>query len=143
MPSCSTRTGRATGPTAAKVRPAIAWCTSRTAPTTPASASPITPPAARTSSPRPTDASIRPTPPSAPRLPSACPTRGRRTSVGGRAEVELGDGDLPHLDLADLAGHGHREGVDHLHVPWDLVVCEPAGAELAQRLRRQVGCPVA
>ena len=52
----------------------------------------------------------------------------------GASEPEQTGGLGAHLDLADLAGDGHRELVHHLDVPRDLVVGELAGAELAQRL---------
>src|SRR4051812_10940423 len=44
---------------------------------------------------------------------------------------------LAHLDLADLAGHGHREALDHVHVPRHLVVREPAPAEVMHVAHRQ------
>src|SRR5215468_10705081 len=58
-------------------------------------------------------------------------------------EAELGDGDLAHLDLADLPGDRHREGVHHLDVPRDLVVGQLAVAELPQRLDGERGRAVA
>ena len=49
-------------------------------------------------------------------------------------QAELSDRRLPHLDLAHLARHRHRELTDDLHVPRDFVVGDLAGAELADRL---------
>src|ERR1043165_7443540 len=45
---------------------------------------------------------------------------------------------LPHLDLAYLAGDRHRELVDDMHVPRDLVVGQLARAEFAQRFGGQL-----
>ena len=39
-----------------------------------------------------------------------------RLDLGGSLQAQFGDGDLAHLHLADLAGDGHREAVDELHV---------------------------
>ena len=36
---------------------------------------------------------------------------------------------FPHLHLPDLAGHRHRELVDDMHVPGDLVMGELPGTE--------------
>src|SRR3954449_5526922 len=65
----------------------------------------------------------------------AWPGYSRVLDRGGGLQAELLDRDLAHLDLADLAGDGHREGLHDLHVPGHLVVRQLAGAELAQRLR--------
>src|SRR5262249_24345399 len=46
-------------------------------------------------------------------------------------QSELADGLLAHDELLDLAGDGHREGVDKLDVARDLVVGDVALAELA------------
>src|SRR5699024_9717511 len=56
----------------------------------------------------------------------------------GSGEAEHLDGPLPHVDLADLAGHGHGELVGHVDVLGDLVAGQLAGGELAQRLGREV-----
>src|ERR1700730_9575028 len=39
---------------------------------------------------------------------------------------------LAHLDLADLAGDGHRELVGDVHVPRNLIMGELTGAEITQ-----------
>ncbi len=52
---------------------------------------------------------------------SGCPPRA--------LQAELGDAHLSHLDLANLAGDGHRELVDDAHVPRDLLVGDTAAAE--------------
>src|SRR5215472_8798206 len=49
------------------------------------------------------------------------------------AEAELLDRGLAHLELLDLAGDGHRETVDELPVPGDLV-----GRDLALAPRREL-----
>ena len=51
---------------------------------------------------------------------------GVRGASGGLLEPEELDGPLPHLDLADLAGDGHRELVGEVEVAGDLVVGELA-----------------
>src|SRR5215217_6236085 len=48
------------------------------------------------------------------------PLRLRRADPGGGCQSELLDGDLPHPELLDLAGHGHREAIDQLPVARDL-----------------------
>ena len=63
----------------------------------------------------------------------------RRTATGqraacGSAQTQLGGGLLAHLDLADLAGHGHRELVDDQDVARDLVVRELARGVRANRV---------
>lgn len=49
-------------------------------------------------------------------------------------EAELGDRRLPHLDLAHLARHRHRELSGDLQVPRNLEVGDLAGAEVSDRL---------
>src|SRR5947208_1174774 len=49
-------------------------------------------------------------------------------------EPELADGLLAHHEFLDLAGDGHREGIDELDVARDLVVGDLALAELADLL---------
>ena len=61
--------------------------------------------------------------------------------LGDVVQAEDLDGVLAHLDLADLAGDGHRELVDDVHVARDLVVRELAAAELAQLPRRSADAP--
>src|ERR1700712_4103090 len=73
-------------------------------------------------------------------------TRRERASGGGRGgpscvpdrrrglQAELLHRRLAHLDLADLAGHRHRELLDDLDVAGDLVVGQPAAAEIAHGL---------
>ena len=59
---------------------------------------------------------------------------------GGVLQAEHLDGPLAHLDLADLAGHRHREvlaGLQHVDVARDLVVREPAVGERPDRLGGQ------
>ena len=48
----------------------------------------------------------------------------------GLLQPEQLDRLLPHLDLPDLPGHGHRELVGHVHVTGDLVVRDLSRAEL-------------
>src|SRR5437660_9547668 len=52
---------------------------------------------------------------------------------GGLVEAEFLDGLLAHLELLDLSGHRHRELVDELPVPRDLV-----GRDLAFAPRREL-----
>src|SRR5687768_1920802 len=54
----------------------------------------------------------------------------------GHAESTYGL--LPHLDLPDLAGDGHRELVDQQDISRDLVMGKFAARELADLLRIQV-----
>src|SRR2546421_8419665 len=65
----------------------------------------------------------------------ALPGRSGRSLRGRRLQPELGDGDLAHLELLDLAGHRHGELVDELDVAGDLEVGDLAPAELPELLR--------
>src|SRR5665811_1478 len=56
------------------------------------------------------------------------------------AEAEDLRGVRPHLDLPDLAGHGHREPVNDVDVAGHLVVRELALAERPNPLCRQRLC---
>src|SRR5690349_13238244 len=58
----------------------------------------------------------------------------RANSSTSGFQSELLGGLLAHLHLADLAGHRHRELVDHEDVARDLVVRELARGERAQLL---------
>ena len=51
-------------------------------------------------------------------------------------QAEVGHGGLAHLELLHLAGDGHRERVDDLHVARHLVVRDAALAELADLVLR-------
>jgi hypothetical protein len=44
-------------------------------------------------------------------------------------QAEDFDRPLPHLNLPDLAGHRHRELIDDVHVPGDLVMRKLPGTE--------------
>src|SRR5437879_2777145 len=54
-------------------------------------------------------------------------------------EAELLHRELTHLDLADLAGDGHRERVGELPELWDLVGRDATRAELAELVGRGRG----
>src|SRR5437588_6872363 len=55
-----------------------------------------------------------------------------RLDAGCPFEAELGDGDLAHLELLDLAGDGHRELVGRLPVAGDLEVGKALPAEVSE-----------
>src|SRR5580700_5079501 len=70
---------------------------------------------------------------------SEAPENLGRGDHGGLAEPELFDRGFAHLELLDLAGDGHRERLDELHVARDLVPRDLALAEVADLVLGQGG----
>src|SRR5262249_42153206 len=72
--------------------------------------------------------------PSSRRRPRAprCEVGLRRADARCLLQPQLLDCCLAHLELLDLSGHGHRELVDELPVPRDLVAADPATAVRGQ-----------
>src|SRR3954453_7374103 len=76
------------------------------------------------------------------------PARRRSTGCSGRTsgglyfpQAQFLDGLLAQLELLHLAGDGQRELVDAAHVTRDLVVGNPAAAELGERRLVDLGAP--
>ena len=84
---------------------------------------------------RPSDRALSAAGAGSPRRPRPRSLRRRRGQC--RREPELGDRDLAHPELLDLAGDRHREGVDELPVARDLVASR-SGRGRRRRARRAV-----